>query len=66
LAWTWSSSGGKSAAVRHHVRAAADGVDGHFMAAGDGEDRLQIRFEKAPMASLGAGMQMMMGHERGF
>ena len=30
----------KLAAVRHHVRAAADGVDGHFIAAGDGEDGL--------------------------
>ena len=53
----------KPAAVRHHVRAAADGVDGHLVAAGDGEDGLQLGFEEAPMAGLGAGMQVMMRHE---
>ena len=49
--------------VRHHIRAAADGVDGHFIAALDGEGRLQFRLEKPPMAGLGAGMQVMMRHD---
>jgi hypothetical protein len=53
-------------AVRHHVGTAADGVNGHFIAAIDGEDGFQLGFEKAPMAGLGAGMQMMMGHEGAF
>ena len=53
----------KFAAVRHHVGAAGDGVDGDFIAAGDGQDGLQFRFEKAPVAGFGAGMQVMMGHE---
>ena len=56
----------KFAPVRHHVRAAADGIDGDFIAAGDGEDRLQLGFEKAPVAGFGAGMQVMMRHEGTF
>ena len=52
----------KLAAVRHHVGTAADGVDRDLIAAGDGQDRLQLRFEKAPVAGFGAGMQVMMGH----
>jgi hypothetical protein len=42
----------KPAPVRHHFRAAADGVDGNFIAAGDGEDGFQLRFEEAPVAGL--------------
>ena len=56
----------KLAAVRHHVGAAADGVDRDFIAAGDGQDRLQFGFEEAPVAGLGAGMQVMMGHGADF
>ena len=52
----------KFASVRHHLRAAADGVDGHFIAAGDGEHGFQLGLEEAPMAGLGAGMQMVMRH----
>ena len=65
LAWTSSSSGGtwKLALVRHHVRAAADGVDRDLIAAGDGEHRFQFGFEKTPVAGLGAGMQVVMRHE---
>ncbi len=51
------------AAVRYHVRPAGDGIDRDFVAAGDGQDRLQFRFEKTPVAGFGAGMQVMMGHE---
>ena len=56
----------KLLSVRHHVRAAADGVDGHLIAALDGEDRLPFRFEKPPVAGLGAGMQMMVRHDGTF
>jgi len=49
----------KFAPVRHHLRPAADGVDRHFIAAGDGEDRFQLGFEEAPVAGLRGGMQMM-------
>ena len=56
----------KLVAVRHDVRTAADGIDGHFVAAVDGQDGFQPGFEKAPMAGLGAGMQMMMGHGENF
>ena len=56
----------KFAAVRHHVGPAADGLDGDFITAGDGQDGLQFRLEKAPVAGFGAGMQVMMGHEKGF
>ena len=52
----------KFAAVRHHVGAAGDGVDGDLIAAGNGHDGLQFRFEKAPVAGFRAGMQVMMGH----
>ena len=52
----------KFAAVRHHVRAAADGVDRDLIAAGDGQDGLQFQLEKTPVAGLGAGMKMMMRH----
>src|SRR5436305_1523142 len=52
----------KPAPVRHHLRAAANGVDRHLIAAGDGKHRLQFRFEKAPVAGFGAGMQVMMRH----
>ena len=52
----------KLRAIRHRVRAAADGVDGHLIAAGDGEDGFQFRFEKAPVAGLGAGLQMVVRH----
>ncbi len=48
--------------VRKLLRAARDGVHGDFVAAVDGQDRLEFRFEKAPVTGLGAGMQMMMGH----
>ena len=54
----------KPAPVRHHVRPAADGVDRDLIAAGDGQDRVELCFEKATMAGLGAGMQVMVGHER--
>ena len=40
--------------IGHHLRAAADGVDGYVVAAFDGEHRLQLGFEIAPMAGLGA------------
>ena len=40
--------------IGHHFRATADGVDGDVVAAFDGEHRLQLGFEKAPMAGLGA------------
>jgi hypothetical protein len=52
----------KLVAVGQHVRPAADGVDRHLIAAGDGEDGLQRGFEEAPMAGFGAGMQVVMGH----
>ena len=52
----------KRLAIGHHVRSAADGVDGHLIAAFDGEHGLQFGFEKTPVAGLGAGMQMMVGH----
>ena len=47
------------------VRAARDRVHGDLIAAVDGQDRLEFRFEKAPVTGFGAGMQMMMGHGRG-
>jgi hypothetical protein len=53
----------KLLSVRHHIPAAADGVDGHFIAALDGEDRLQFRLEKPPVAGLGAGLQVMVCHD---
>ena len=46
--------------IRVHFRTAGDGVDGHAIAAGDGEDRLQCGVEEAPMAGAAAGLQMMM------
>ena len=52
--------------VRDHFGSAADGIDRHFIAAGDGHDRLQPGFKKAPVAGFGAGMQVMMGHEEAF
>jgi hypothetical protein len=48
--------------VRHCVGAAADGVDGHLVTAGDGQDRFQPRLEEAPMAGFGAGMQVVVRH----
>jgi hypothetical protein len=53
----------KLGTIGQHVRSAADGIDGDLVAAGDRQHRLQLRFEKAPMAGLGAGMQVMMCHE---
>ena len=52
--------------VRDHFGAAGDGIDRDFIAAGDGHDRLQPGFKKAPVAGFGAGMQVMMGHEEAF
>ena len=49
--------------VRHHLGTAADGVDGDFIAAGDGQDRLQFGLEESPVAGCGAGVQMVMRHE---
>jgi hypothetical protein len=43
----------KPRSIGHHVRAAADGVDGDLVAALDCEHRLQLRFEKTPMAGRG-------------
>src|SRR5689334_14186750 len=54
----------KPAFVRHDVWAAADGVDGYLIAAVYREHWLELRFKEAPMTGFGAGMQMMMGHER--
>src|SRR5215216_461543 len=56
----------KLAFVRHDLGTAADGLDGDFIAAGDGQDGLQFCIEVAPVAGLGIGMQVMMGHEEGF
>ncbi|MEY9130540.1 hypothetical protein ACVIW3_000162 [Bradyrhizobium diazoefficiens] len=44
----------KFVAVGQHVRAAADGVDRHLVAALDREDGLERGFEEAPMAGFGA------------
>ena len=52
--------------VRHHLGTAADGLDGDFVTAGDGQRGLQLRVEVAPVAGFGAGMQVMIGHEEGF
>src|SRR5829696_2702103 len=56
----------KLAFVRHDLGTAADGLDGDFIAAGEGQDRLQFRVEVAPVTGFGAGMQVVMGHEKGF
>jgi hypothetical protein len=56
----------KLAFVRHHLGAAADGLDGDFVTAGDGQRGLQFRVEVAPVAGFGAGMQVMLRHEEGF
>ena len=54
---------GGDGAVRAAIDvAAAHGVDGDFVAAGDGQHRFQFRFEEAPVAGFRAGMQVMMGH----
>jgi len=46
--------------LREHVWPAADRIDRHFVAAIDDQNRLQLGFEKAPMAGLRAGRQMVM------
>jgi hypothetical protein len=56
----------KLAFIRHHLGAAADGLDGDFVTAGDGQRGLQFRVEVAPVAGFGAGMQVMLRHEEGF
>ncbi len=54
------------ASIGHHIGAAADGLDRDLVAARYREDRLQLGFEKAPMAGFGAGFQVMMGHVTAF
>src|SRR5437764_497549 len=51
----------KPGGVGQDLRAAADRVNRHLIAAGDGEDGLQPRFKDAPVTGLGAGMQVLGG-----
>ena len=53
----------KPGGVGQDVRAAADRVNRHLIAAGDGEDGLQSGFKEAPVTGPGAGMQVMVGHD---
>jgi hypothetical protein len=53
---------GEFGRVGHELGVSRHAVDRHFVTALDGEHGLELRIEKPPMAGLGAGFEMVVGH----